>query len=182
MAHPFDKNIAEVLFSKEQLEKRVAELGQLISSDYGDEEIVALCVLKGATPFYADIVRHITSPLITDYVAVSSYSGSTSSSGVVRFQKDIEEDIHGRNVIIIEDIVDTGLTLHYLVEHLKLRQPKSLKICSLIDKPARRKVEVKADYVGFTIDNLFIVGYGMDYKESYRNMDYVGVMDPKAIS
>lgn len=181
MNHPFDQNIAQVLFTREQLQERIAQLGAQISADYGNEEVVAICVLKGATPFCTDLVRHITCPLVWDFVAVSSYAGTMNSTGVVRFQKDIEESIKGRNVIIIEDIVDSGLTLRYLTDHLRLRRPKDLKICCLIDKPARRQTDIVPDYTGFTIDNLFIVGYGLDYQESYRNMDYIGVIKPEAV-
>ncbi len=181
MAHPLEKNIAKVLISHEQIMERVKELGREISETYGEERIIAVCVLKGATPFCVDLIRHITSPLVLDFVAISSYGGATSSSGVVRFQKDLEEEIQGQNVLIIEDIVDTGLTLRYLLEHLRLREPKTLRICSLIDKPARRKTPINVNFTGFTIDNLFILGYGMDYQESYRNIDYVGLMNPEAL-
>ncbi|MDO5297293.1 MAG: hypoxanthine phosphoribosyltransferase [bacterium] len=181
MNHPLDKNIQQVLYTKEQLQQRIAELGKQISADYGDEEIVAICVLKGATPFCADLMRHITSPLVIDFMAASTYGGTSSSSGVVRFQKDIEEDVCGRNVLFIEDIIDSGLTLRYLTDHVRLRHPKSLKICCLMDKTVKRKTDLYADYVGFNLGDHFIVGYGFDYEESYRNMDYIGVMKPEAI-
>ena len=181
MAHPLEKNLARTLLSHEQIAERIAQLGQEISRAYGQEKVIVICVLKGAAPFCSDLVRHITSPVIMDFVALSSYGGTTETSGVVRFQKDIEEEIKGQNVLIVEDIVDTGLTLRYLREHLILREPKSLKICCLIDKPARRRVELTPDYSGFTIENHFIVGFGMDYDESYRNLDYIGIMSPDAI-
>lgn len=182
MHHPLEHNVSELLLSRAEIDAKVAEIGRQISQDYGNEEIVVICVLKGAMPFMADLVRHITCPVVLDYVAISSYGGATSSSGVVRFQKDVEEDLAGRHVLIVEDIVDTGLTLHYLVQTLQLRNPKSLKICCLISKPARRKVEVNPDYLCFTIEDRFIIGCGMDYQESYRNLDYVGIMRPEATS
>ncbi len=181
LPHPLENNIERVLISSDALQKRIAELGEQISADYKDEKPVIIGVLKGATPFMADLVRKITCTVCLDYVAVSSYGGTTKSSGVVRFQKDIEEDIRDRHVIVVEDIVDTGLTLHYLLASLRLRNPKTLKICCLVDKPARRKTDITPDYCGFTIDNLFILGYGMDYKESYRNVNYIGVIKKEAI-
>ncbi|MBQ7567728.1 hypoxanthine phosphoribosyltransferase [bacterium] len=182
MNHPFDKNIAQVLFTKEQLQKRIAELGQQISQDYGQEEIVVICVLKGAVPFCADLVRHITCPMAIDFMAASTYGGTSASSGVVRFQKDIEEDVYGRHVLFVEDIIDSGLTLRYLTDHIRLRHPKSLKICCLMDKAVKRKTDLHPDYVGFDLGDHFIVGYGFDYEESYRNMDYIGVLKPEAIT
>lgn len=179
--HPLRGNIEEVLLSYEDIIKRIDEVGKQISQDYAGEELLIIGVLKGAMPFMAELVRHITCPVILDYVATSSYGGSTSSSGVVRFQKDVEEALKDRHVLVVEDIVDTGLTLHYLLETLKLRQPKSLKVCCLIDKPARRRAEVPVGYLGFTIEDRFIVGFGMDYKESYRNLDFIGVLSPAAI-
>lgn len=179
--HPLIKNVDRVLVPAEMIQARIAELGRQITEDYKGEDLVIIGVLKGAMPFMSDLVRHIDMPLVMDYVATSSYAGGTTSSGVVRFQKDVEEPLEGRSVIIVEDIVDTGFTLHYLSKIFKLRGPKSLEICTLVDKPARRKTDVAPKYVGFTIPDRFILGYGMDYEESYRNLDFIGIMSPEAI-
>ena len=179
--HPLAHNIDYTLVPHEIIAQRIRELGETISRDYAGQEEVLVGVLKGAMPFLADLMRHISVPTVIDFVALSSYAG-TSSTGVVRFQKDVEEPLEGRHVIVVEDIVDTGLTLHYLLQTLSLRNPKSLEICCLVDKPARRKVQVSPKYLGFTIPDRFIVGFGMDYEEHYRNLDFIGVLAPAAIA
>ncbi len=168
--------IEKVLLTKEDIAARVQELGAKISQDYGDEEILVLCILKGAAIFMSDLVRAITSPVAMDFISVSSYGASTESSGVVRIIKDLERSIENRHVLIVEDIIDTGLTLKYLVENLKSRNPASLKLCSLLDKPSRRKTDVKADYLGFEVPDEFLVGYGLDYADRFRALPYVAVL------
>jgi hypoxanthine phosphoribosyltransferase len=174
-------NVAEVLLSEEQIEAKVAELGHRISSDYEGLELTLVSVLKGSLPFMADLMRSITLPLRIDLMEVSSYGGATTeSSGLVRILKDLSAPIEGRDVLIVEDIIDTGLTLNYLLRYLKGKNPKSIKICALLDKPARRLVEIQLDYVGFEIPDAFVVGYGLDYGEVYRNLRFVGVLRPEA--
>jgi hypoxanthine phosphoribosyltransferase len=168
----------EILLSQEQIQKRVAELAAEIRRDFpGDLHVVA--VLKGAFIFLSDLVRHIPGEVSMDFMAVSSYAKSTTSSGEVRLLKDLDTRLEGRNVIIVEDIVDTGLTLTYLQDILKARSPRSLRTACLLSKPSRRKVDVKVEYIGFTIEDRFVVGYGLDYAERYRNLPYIGVIgDP----
>jgi len=170
------ETIAEVLITAEQLAVRVAELGQQISADYRGKSLLVICVLKGSSLFTADLVRQVDLPLTLDFIGTSSYGESTESSGVVRIVKDVEDSLEGQDVLIIEDIVDTGLTLSYLLNTLRLRQPASLKVCALLDKPSRRKVEVPIDYLGFSIDDHFVIGYGLDYASRYRNLGYIGVL------
>jgi hypoxanthine phosphoribosyltransferase len=159
----------------ETLRSRVASLALEIRRDVPDEDIHLICVLKGAVMFLADLVRAMTGPVTMDFMALSSYAGTTSS-GEVRLIKDLDYGLEGRNVIIIEDIVDTGLTLHYLQQVLRARNPKSLRTACLLSKPSRRKIDVKVDYIGFTIEDRFVVGYGLDYSEQYRNLPYIGVL------
>ena len=163
----------EILITKEQLEEKVAELGSQISKDYEGKPILLVGILKGSVPFMADLMRYIDGDVEIDFMAVSSYGGSTSSSGVVRIIKDLDHDIEGKNVIIVEDIVDSGLTLSYLKAHLLGRNPASLKICTILDKPARRRVEFTPDYCGFQVEDKFIVGYGLDYDQKYRQLPYI---------
>ena len=174
-------DVAEVLLSEEQIAARVADLGQRISSDYAGRELTLVSVLKGSLPFMADLMRRITLPLRIDLMEVSSYGGtSTESSGLVRILKDLSAPIDGRDVLIVEDIIDTGLTLNYLIRYLKGKNPNSIKVCSLLDKPARRLVEIPIDYVGFEIPDAFVVGYCLDFGEVYRNLRFVGVLRPEA--
>jgi len=174
-------DVAEVLLSEEQIAAKVAELGQRISTDYDGREMTLVSVLKGSLPFMADLMRRITLPLRIDLMEVSSYGGtSTESSGLVRILKDLSAPIDGRDVLIVEDIIDTGLTLNYLIRYLKGKNPNSIKVCSLLDKPARRLVEIPIDYVGFEIPDAFVVGYGLDFGEVYRNLRFVGVLRPEA--
>ena len=167
----------DVMISKEELYKRISELGEEISKDYKDESILAICVLKGAVLFMSDLIREINVDTKIDFMAVSSYGASTHSTGVVRILKDLDSNIEGENVLIVEDIIDSGLTLKYLKEYLLARNPKSLKICTLLDKPERRAADVEADYIGFTIENKFIVGYGLDYNQMYRNLPYISCLE-----
>lgn len=174
--HPLQDQIGEVLLSEELIQERIRQVAAEISRDYSGQEIVILCVLKGSMMFTADLMRHLQPRVVLDFVAVSSYGSATSTSGVVRIQKDVEEQLSGRHVLVVEDIVDTGLTLHYLLANLRLRNPASLKVCCLLDKPARRRVEVPVDYLGFAIEDRFVIGCGLDYDEHFRNLGYIGVM------
>lgn len=159
-----------VLIPRAEIAAKVKEMGQKISADYKGEQLLFITVLRGAALFAADLCREIEGDVVLDFIAVSSYGSSTSTSGVVRFLKDLDESVEGRHVLIVEDIVDTGLTLNYLLDNLRSRNPKSIRTCTLLDKPSRRRVEIKPDYSGFTIDDLFVVGYGLDYDQSYRNL------------
>ena len=176
-----DKNIKEIMLTEEQIQTRIAELGKILSEEYQDKNPVVIGVLKGVVVFYADMIRKITVPCQMDFMWVSSYEG-TESSGSVVIKQDITTDIKGRHVLILEDIFDTGNSLSFVHKHLMRQEPASLKICTLLDKPERRKpgVTLKADYVGFTIPNEFVVGYGLDYNEYYRNLPYIGIMKPEA--
>ncbi len=174
-------DVAEVLLTEEQIAGKVAELGQRISADYAGRELTLVSVLKGSLPFMADLMRRISLPLRIDLMEVSSYGGTgTESSGLVRILKDLSAPIEGRDVLLVEDIIDTGLTLNYLIRYLKGKNPRSIKVCSLLDKPARRLVEIPIDYVGFEIPDAFVVGYGLDFGEVYRNLRFVGVLRPEA--
>ncbi|MBT9135188.1 MAG: Hypoxanthine phosphoribosyltransferase [Firmicutes bacterium] len=159
-----------VLIPREEIAARVAAMGRQISADYAGKELLLVVVLRGAAVFAADLCRHLTTQTVLDFISVSSYGSATSTSGVVRFLKDLEESVEGRHVLIVEDIVDTGLTLNYLLENLRTRKPASLVSCTLLDKPSRRRVDIQPDYLGFTIDDLFVVGYGLDFDQYYRNL------------
>ncbi len=173
-----EKDIERVLISQIELEKAVQEIGAKISADYAGEEPVFVGVLKGSFIFMADLMRHVTVNCNMDFMAVSSYSGTTST-GAVKINKDLNEDIEGKHVIIVEDILDSGVTLNYLKGYLEGRNPASIKICTLMDKPARRKAPVYADYSCFEVPDAFVVGYGLDYNERYRNLPYIGVLKPE---
>jgi hypoxanthine phosphoribosyltransferase len=175
-----EPGLGEVLVTAEDLQRRVAELGRQISSDYGDEEgrpLLLVGVLKGAVFFLSDLMRYIDVPVEVDFMAVASYGSATDSSGVVRILKDLDAAIEGRDVLIVEDIVDSGLTLQYLLRNLGSRNPRSLEVCALLTKPERRKVDLPTRYVGFEIPNRFVVGYGLDYDERHRNLPFVAVLD-----
>lgn len=174
------EHISKVLISEEELRKKVAELGEEITNDYRGKDLLIIGIFKGAVPFLADLIRHIDIPLRYDFMAVSSYGSATRSSGAVRILKDLDTSVEDMHVLIVEDIVDTGLTLKYLKENLIRRHPKSLKIVTLLDKPERREVEVQPDYNGFVIPNEFVVGYGLDYNEIFRNLPYIGILKPEA--
>ncbi len=173
-------DVAEILLSEAQIQAKVAELGARISRDYAGSELTLVSVLKGSLPFMADLMRSISIPVQIDLMEVSSYGGTaTESSGLVRILKDLSSSIDGRHVLIVEDIIDTGLTLNYLVRYLRGKNPASLRICTLLDKPARRLVEIPIDYLGFEIPDQFVIGYGLDYGERYRNLRFVGVLRPE---
>jgi hypoxanthine phosphoribosyltransferase len=174
------QDIKEVLVSTETLAGRIKELGRTISADYDGKDILMVGVLRGAVIFMADLARAITRPVTIDFIAVSSYGASTHSSGVVRIIKDLDEVVADKHLLIIEDIIDSGLTLKYLYDNLKSRRPASIKICTLLSKPSRRKIDVPVDYNGFTIPDDFVVGYGLDYAEKYRNLPFIGVLKPEA--
>ena len=174
-----DPAIGEVLVSNEELTRRVAELGAEISRDYEGRDLVMVGVLKGAVLFIADLMRHMTVPCEIDFMAVSSYGSETDSSGVVRILKDLDAPIEGRDVLIVEDIIDSGLTLHYLLRNLRARNPGSLEVCALLTKPERRRVDLPTRYVGFEIPNRFAIGYGLDHGQKYRNLDYVAALNPE---
>ena len=173
------EDIKSIMISEEEISKRVKELGKQLTEDYKGKELLVVGILKGCMLFLSDLVRTIELPLTMDFMVVSSYGATTKSSGVVRIIKDLEREIEGKDVLIVEDIVDTGLTLSYLVENFKARNPKSVKVCSLLDKPDRRKAQVDIQYVGFKIPDEFVVGYGLDYGENYRNLPFVCVLKPE---
>ena len=168
------------MFTEEQIREKVAELGKQKENDYKGEEILVVGILKGANMFTCDLIRQIDLDVKIDFMSVSSYGSGTESSGTVRILKDLDTDIKGRNVLIVEDIIDSGRTLSNLVKELQIREPKSLKLCTLLDKPSRRVVDVDVEYVGFEIEDKFIVGYGIDYAEKYRNLPYIGIVEDVA--
>ncbi len=172
-------DVAEILIPEDVLAKRVAELGAEISADYEDLEITLIAVLKGSVIFLSDLMRHLTVPHRIDFMATSSYGDVTESTGVVKILKDLDSPIMGKHVLIVEDIIDTGHTLSYLLEILEHRQPASLRIVTLLDKRERREVPVFVDYVGFEVPNKFVIGYGLDFNELYRNLPYIGVLKPE---
>ena len=176
-----EQNIQEILLSEAQIQERIAELGKVLSEDYRDKNPIIVGVMKGVVIFYADMIRKLTVPCQMEFMWISSYEG-TDSTGSIVVKRDIGEDIKGRHVLILEDIFDTGNSLSFVYDHLMAKEPASLKICTLLDKPSRRKpgVTLEADYVGFTIPNAFVVGYGLDYNEYYRNLPYIGVLKPEA--
>lgn len=167
----------KVMFSEEEVAKKIKELGHKISEDYAGKEIHLICVLKGSVFFVCELAKNITIPVTMDFMSVSSYGDGTSSSGVVKIAKDLDEALEGKEVLVVEDIVDTGRTLSYLLEILEKRKPGSMKLCTLLDKPSRRVVDVNVDYTGFQIPDEFVVGYGLDYAQKYRNLPYIGVVE-----
>ncbi len=175
-------DVEEVLLSADALADRVAQLGAQLSADYAGRDPVLVSVLKGSIVFLADLIRAMEIPLSVDLMEVSSYGSGTETSGQVRILKDLSASIEGREVIVVEDIIDTGLTLNYLLRYLWERNPASMRICCLLDKPARRLAEIEIDYTGFTIPDRFVIGYGLDYDERYRNLPYVGVLRPSVYS
>jgi hypoxanthine phosphoribosyltransferase len=171
-----ERGVESILIDEDALQSRIAELGDEISSDYAGRDLLLLGVLKGAVFFMADLMRRLTVPCEIDFMAISSYGAATDSSGVVRILKDLDINIEHRHVLVVEDIIDSGLTLSYLMRNLEARNPASLEICALLTKPARREIEVDVRYVGFEIPNRFVIGYGLDFAERYRNLRYVGVL------
>ncbi|MEE0186491.1 MAG: hypoxanthine phosphoribosyltransferase [Oscillospiraceae bacterium] len=172
-----EHEIKKVLFSAEEIKTRVAELGKILTEDYKNKNPLLICPLKGSIMFFSDIVREIKIPCEIDFMTVSSYNSNTVSSGEIKILKDLTENINGRHVLIIEDIIDTGLTLYNLKKMLSGRNPESLKICTLLDKPSRRIADIKGDYCGFVIPDKFVVGYGMDLNEKYRNLPFIGIYE-----
>ena len=169
--------ITKTMLSEEEIKAKVAELGKKIEEDFEGQDLLVVGILKGASVFVSDLIRSINLDVNIDFMSVSSYGNSTESSGSVKILKDLDVDIKGKNVLIVEDIIDSGLTLSNLTRELSARDPKSLKICTLLDKPQRRKVDIPVDYVGFVIEDKFIVGYGIDYAEKYRNLPYIGIVE-----
>ena len=172
------QDIKEVLFSEEQLRDRIRQLGEEITKDYAGQELVLVCILRGSYIFMADLSRAIDLPISADFIALSSYGKGTSSSGQVELRKDLSDPVEGKHLLIVEDILDSGNTLYYLTNLLKTRHPASVRICTLLNKPERREKDIQPDYVGFTIPDAFVVGYGLDYAEKYRNLPYVGILKP----
>ncbi len=175
-------DIAEVLLDEQTIQNKVMELGKKISEDYKDKNPVMVCILKGGVIFLTDLIKNISIPLELDFMSLSSYGDTTKSSGVVKIKKDIDVDITGRHVIIIEDIVDSGLTLKYINEYFKRHKPASVKICALLDKPEAHKIDIYINYKGFEVGNEFVVGYGLDYAQKYRNLPYIGILKKEIYS
>ncbi len=176
-------DIKTVLVTEQQLKQRVAELGAQVSKDYAGKDLLMVSILKGAVVFMADLMRDVTIPASIDFMVVSSYGGAnTTTTGLVKIIKDLDADLSGKDVLIVEDIMDTGVTLSYLVPMLKMRNPESVRICAVLDKPSRRKAALQPDYVGFQVPDEFVVGYGLDYDEKYRNRPSVGVLKPEVYS
>ena len=176
-----ERAVGEILIDEETLAARVTELGAEVSADYQGRDLLLIGVLKGAVFFMADLMRHLTVPCEVDFMAISSYGDSTDSSGIVRILKDLDINIEGRHVLVVEDIIDSGLTLSYLMRNLESREPATLEVCALLTKPARREIDVPVRYVGFEIPNKFVVGYGLDFAERYRNLPYVAVLSQELI-
>jgi hypoxanthine phosphoribosyltransferase len=172
-----ERDVAEILIEEDRLRSRVQELGEEVSADYAGRDLLLIGVLKGAVFFMADLMRTLTIPCEIDFMAISSYGAQTDSSGVVRILKDLDINIEGRDVLVVEDIIDSGLTLSYLMRNLESREPASLEVCALLTKPERREIDVPVRYIGFEIPNRFVIGYGLDFAERYRNLPYVGVLD-----
>lgn len=167
----------KVLIDEETVEKRIKELGEKISEDYAGRQVHLICVLKGGVFFMCELAKRISVPVSMDFMSVGSYGNGTSSSGVVKIAKDLDETLEGKDVLVVEDIIDSGRTLYYLLDVLQKRRPKSMRLCTLLDKPDRRVTDVKVDYVGFEIPDKFVVGYGLDYAQKYRNLPYIGVVE-----
>ena len=176
-----ERAVGEILIDEDALSSRVAELGAEVSADYQGRDLLLIGVLKGAVFFMADLMRHVRVPCEVDFMAISSYGDSTDSSGIVRILKDLDINIEGRDVLVVEDIIDSGLTLSYLMRNLESREPASLEVCALMTKPARREIDVPVRYIGFEIPNRFVVGYGLDFGERYRNLPYVAVLSEEFI-
>jgi hypoxanthine phosphoribosyltransferase len=173
--------VGEILIDAQALQGRISDLGAEISADYAGKDLLLVGVLKGAVFFMADLMRELTVPCEIDFMAISSYGAATDSSGVVRILKDLDINVAGRNVLVVEDIIDSGLTLSYLMRNLRARKPASLEICALLTKPERREIDVPVRYIGFEIPNRFVIGYGLDFAERYRNLPYVAVLHPDLI-
>lgn len=181
--YDMNQDIDHILVSEDQLRTKVAELGAQISRDYDGHDLLLVSILKGSVVFMADIMRAISIPCSIDFMVVSSYGGAnTQSTGLVKIVKDLDQDLSGKDVLIVEDILDTGITLSHLVPMLELRHPRSVRLCTILSKPSRRKADIEPDYLGFEVPDEFVVGYGLDYDEKYRNLPYVGVLKPEVYS
>ena len=176
------QDMTKILVKREDIQKAVAQLGREITHDYQGRDLVMVCILKGASVFFSDLIREVDLPVTLDFMALSSYRNSTKSSGVVQITRDLQRDISGRDIIIVEDILDSGNTLYFLTEYLKTKGAASVTIATLLDKPARREKPITADYAGFEVPDEFVVGYGLDYCQQYRNMPYIGVLKPEVYS
>lgn len=176
------RDLSRLLYTREQIAQRVSEMGRQLTQDFAGADLVCVCILKGAATFFSDLIRAIDLPLTVDFMSISSYGSATQSSGVVRILKDLDRDIVGRDVLIIEDIIDSGLTLSFLEKNLTARGARTLSIATLLDKPARRKAKLSPKYSGFEIDDHFVVGYGLDYAEKYRNLPDIGILRPEVYS
>jgi hypoxanthine phosphoribosyltransferase len=174
-----ERDLLKIMITAEEIKQKVKELGKAISKDYQGQDLLVVGILKGSVVFMGDLIREINIPLQIDFMEVSSYGRSTESSGAVRILKDLESNVEGQNILIVEDIIDTGLTLSYLLDLLQARKPGSIKICTFLNKPSRRKVSLKVEYNGYDIPDEFVVGYGLDYGELYRNLPFVGVLKPE---
>ncbi len=179
MSRDLREDIAHILVTEEQLQVTIAEMGRKLSAEYRGKDLLLVGVLKGAIMFIVDLARAIELPLTMDFMAVASYGASTRSSGIVRILKDLDMSIEGKHVLIVEDIIDSGLTLNYILDTLRTRNPASIRVCALLNKPSRRRVDVSVDYVCFDIPDEFVVGYGLDYNQIYRNLPFVGVLKPE---
>ena len=178
--YDMNRDIDHILVSQQQLQDKISELGAQISRDYDGHELLLVSILKGSVVFMADLMRAITIPCAIDFMVVSSYGGSnTTTTGLVKIVTDLDQDLSGKDVLIVEDILDTGVTLSHLMPMLQMRNPRSVKICSILSKPSRRKADIEPDYMGFEVPDEFVVGYGLDYDEKYRNLPYVGVLKPE---
>ena len=176
------QDIERVLISEQELAARIAELGKQVAADYADKDPIFLGILKGVVMFFSDMIRATPIQCQIDFMAVSSYGNQTTTTGAVKINKDLNQDIEGRDIILVEDILDSGVTLHYLKDYLSVRRPASITIATLLDKPARRKAPIHAAYAGFEVPDAFVVGYGLDYAEKYRNLPYIGVLKPEVYS
>ena len=178
----YDEAVADVLISEKEIQSKIEEMAAQISADYADREIRMVGVLKGAFMVISDLARALSVPLSSDFMSVASYGGGTSTSGVVRILKDLDRDIAGQHVLVVEDVIDSGLTLNWLLRNLRSRQPASIEVAALLRKPAAALVEVPVRYTGFDIDNVFVVGYGLDYAERYRNLPFIGTLKPEYVT
>ena len=174
-----EQDVEKVLISEEELKRRITEMGRQITQEYHGEPLTIVGILKGAAIFFADLARSIDLPLQMDFMSVSSYGSGTSTSGAVRILKDLDSSMEGKDLLVVEDILDSGMTLSFLLKNLSARKPNSIRLCTLLDKPERRKVDIFPDYVGAVVPDKFIVGYGLDYAEKYRNLPYIGVLKPE---
>ncbi len=174
--YQFENDVEKILFSEEEIAERLSVLAEKIDKDYFGKRPLMVCVLKGSVLFFTDLIREITLPVEIDFMSISSYGAGATTSGEVKVLKDLDNRLDGRDVIIVEDIVDSGFTLNYMTKLLSSRNPASIKVCALLDKPSRRKVDIKADYIGFEVGNEFVIGYGLDYAQKYRNLPYIGIL------